>query len=389
MDVHIDRRTIEAVSAENRIAELESEVARLTEQIECRDQRKMYVWFDQISYLAVAHAKSASKARELLLANDCIGESGDGSCPERDKARNTVMSTTPSIWLGENAEFALTDSAELREQEQHSERLEKRASKAEAERDQLSEENARLKTGDISEAYNAGEQKIVALLGAANARWADAQNRLAEIEVRAQQAAGRSDCGIMDCIDELECEVKLWKDRANAARSEAVEVAVVGWKRDIEDANAERDRLLADNVALREALEGIKCRCSHAVDSHCPDCREALEPVVNNGPLNDDQFDAVKAGDWYCKRCSDARIRSGRKHWFDRDLQRVVYQQCNRCAALTTPATAVALERVRKEAKIEAWLEAKALAEQLKHKTSAMAFAYQCECEAAELRGGE
>ncbi len=123
--------------AHDRIAELEGEVARLFEQIECRDQRKMYVWTDRFSYLAVAHAKSVSKARDLLLSNDCIGESGDGSCPERDKARKTVLSTNPCIWLGENAEFALTDSAELKEQEQHSARLEERASKAEAERDTL------------------------------------------------------------------------------------------------------------------------------------------------------------------------------------------------------------------------------------------------------------
>jgi hypothetical protein len=73
----------------------------------------MFVWTDHFSFLAVAHAESIAQARECMLVE--MGASGDGSCPERDKARRYVLSEAPSIWNGANAEFALTDSAELRE----------------------------------------------------------------------------------------------------------------------------------------------------------------------------------------------------------------------------------------------------------------------------------
>src|SRR5512141_2317834 len=76
---------------------------------------KMYVWTDRFSYLAVAHAESVAEARKAMLIE--MGESGDGSCPERDKARKCVMAEMPAIYIGTNAEFALTDSAELRELE--------------------------------------------------------------------------------------------------------------------------------------------------------------------------------------------------------------------------------------------------------------------------------
>lgn len=123
---------------------LRAEVEKLKRELENRHQLKMYVWTDLSSFLAVAHAKSVKSARELLFTGQYIGESGDGSCPERDRARRIVASENPSIWIGENAEFCLSDNAELREQEAHSDTLFKRASAAEAERDQLKLELDRL-----------------------------------------------------------------------------------------------------------------------------------------------------------------------------------------------------------------------------------------------------
>lgn len=37
----------------------------------------------------------------------------------------------------------------------------------------------------------------------------------------------------------------------------------------------------------------------------CPQCHGKLRRVTQstNSPLNSDQFDAVKAGDWYCPTC--------------------------------------------------------------------------------------
>lgn len=76
---------------------------------------KMFVW-KNVSFLAAAHAYSVAEARALLLATDlCSG--GDGSCPERDAAREVILKNVPCIWYGPNAEFAITDSAEVREYE--------------------------------------------------------------------------------------------------------------------------------------------------------------------------------------------------------------------------------------------------------------------------------
>lgn len=76
---------------------------------------KMYVWSDALAFLAVAQAESVQEARALLLRE--TGDTGDGSCPERDKARETILSTNPAVYYRAKAVFALTDSAEVRELE--------------------------------------------------------------------------------------------------------------------------------------------------------------------------------------------------------------------------------------------------------------------------------
>ena len=86
-------------------------------------QMHMYCWIRQPSFIAIAQAGSVSEARKLAL--DQIGH-GDGSCPERDKAAEYIRENSPSIWYGPSAEFVLTDSAELIEQENYCEMLSKR-----------------------------------------------------------------------------------------------------------------------------------------------------------------------------------------------------------------------------------------------------------------------
>lgn len=76
---------------------------------------KLFMWTDRFSYLACAHAESAAEARKLLLETSDLGESGDGSCPELDRARRQILETTPSVFLGRVAEFAQMDSSSLRE----------------------------------------------------------------------------------------------------------------------------------------------------------------------------------------------------------------------------------------------------------------------------------
>lgn len=85
---------------------------------------RMYVWSRKPFFIAVAQARIVAEARILVLAQ-IESREDDASCPERAAAIRFINANTPEIWFGPNAEFALTDSAELREEEAQSERLRK------------------------------------------------------------------------------------------------------------------------------------------------------------------------------------------------------------------------------------------------------------------------
>jgi uncharacterized protein with PIN domain len=66
-----------------------------------------------------------------------------------------------------------------------------------------------------------------------------------------------------------------------------------------------------------------KGACDVAKQTKCPRCGGKLEPVRQspNSPLNRYQFDAAKAGDYYCDACPD----NGRGHkplcyWWESEL---------------------------------------------------------------------
>lgn len=62
----------------------------------------------------------------------------------------------------------------------------------------------------------------------------------------------------------------------------------------------------------------------------CPQCGNDLERVRNTGGwMTRDQFDAVKAGDWYCETCPDnGRGNSGLCYWFASELEAHNRKQC-------------------------------------------------------------
>lgn len=113
---------------------------------------------------------------------------------------------------------------------------------------------------------------------------------------------------------------------------------------------AENQRLTALVGEQRRALEAVPCKCVIQVDTACPGCGAFLKAVMNNGPLNDDQFDAIKAGDWFCFYCTSDQAKNGKRHFWDRDLPKKLLNQCARCAALAlTPADALEREEARAE----------------------------------------
>lgn len=139
--VHLERR---AAITEHDAAQRER-IDELGAELEADPRMKMYTWGHVTRWLAVARARNSTRARELILGFDRIGESGDGSCPVRDEARKFVTNNQPTMWIGENAEFCLSDSSELEEQENHSRTLETEVQRLTAE---LATEREKYKTLD-------------------------------------------------------------------------------------------------------------------------------------------------------------------------------------------------------------------------------------------------
>jgi hypothetical protein len=60
---------------------------------------------------------------------------------------------------------------------------------------------------------------------------------------------------------------------------------------------------------------------SEQLNKECPSCGGELRRVRNNSAyLNDEQFDSVKAGDWYCSTCRGDKGKSGFLYFWDDDL---------------------------------------------------------------------
>jgi hypothetical protein len=73
---------------------------------------------------------------------------------------------------------------------------------------------------------------------------------------------------------------------------------------------------------IERALEDAPCRCKILTHRTCPQCGADINGnrVKNPGWMNDEQRDAVKAGDWFCLNCKDPETRTGYKYWQDSEL---------------------------------------------------------------------
>jgi hypothetical protein len=91
---------------------------------------------------------------------------------------------------------------------------------------------------------------------------------------------------------------------------------------------------------IEEALRDARCRCEKRVKANnCPQCGELLFPVAyRGGALNEEQFMAVRAGDYYCKTCKGIEAATGFKYFWEREFE-VEVHTCKRCAAIAALAT--------------------------------------------------
>jgi hypothetical protein len=94
-------------------------------------------------------------------------------------------------------------------------------------------------------------------------------------------------------------------------------------------------------LALVEALTAAPCKCDMRYVKRCSDCGTKLVPVPQDTRLNEDQWDAVKAGDFYCSgTCTSGKAQSGKRYFRYRDLRQELHgDRCYRCAALAGEAS--------------------------------------------------
>ena len=53
----------------------------------------------------------------------------------------------------------------------------------------------------------------------------------------------------------------------------------------------------------------------------CPLCKKPLQRVTNTGGwMNSDQFDAVRAGDWFCECSSNGRGNATYAYFWDKEV---------------------------------------------------------------------
>lgn len=106
---------------------------------------------------------------------------------------------------------------------------------------------------------------------------------------------------------------------------------IKGKDKAVKELSTLRDRLAVAEKALRD----MPCTCRSLPITACPQCKGSLKKVTypSDSVLNRDQFDSVRAGDWYCTNCKGTEASSGYKYWWHGDLGKS-NQQCSRCAAL-------------------------------------------------------
>lgn len=83
---------------------------------------KMYCWSTS-DFLCVVHAETVEEARALALRE--MGGKPDGSSQQMTNAWIEVNRQNPVIWAGRDAEFTLTDSAQLEEADSENARLQR------------------------------------------------------------------------------------------------------------------------------------------------------------------------------------------------------------------------------------------------------------------------
>lgn len=123
----------------------------------------------------------------------------------------------------------------------------------------------------------------------------------------------------------------------------------------LEAAEQRAEAAEADCAALRDVVAAVDCRCDMRFIRECPDCGAPLKAVPEHRYLNSDQWDAIKAGDFFCTGTCTSDVPSRKKYWRYRHLRQYVHGDvCPRCAILASPNPGAGLLAAHAEALVAA-----------------------------------
>lgn len=120
-----------------------------------------------------------------------------------------------------------------------------------------------------------------------------------------------------------ERETTRWESRLRAFLAEREE----GWRREVLGLERMVEMLSVQGSRLREAIQGhcqhtAGCNANRPRSYACPDCGNELVRVKRPLYLNEDQWDATKAGDFYCVACAGERGGTDYRYYDSGELPR-------------------------------------------------------------------
>ena len=70
----------------------------------------------------------------------------------------------------------------------------------------------------------------------------------------------------------------------------------------------------------------------------CPNCNQSLKKVIPSfdSKLNPEQWDSIKAGDYFCNHCKGNEGKSGFKYYWKNELEKGLSKEQTQTSTLTT-----------------------------------------------------
>lgn len=95
----------------------------------------------------------------------------------------------------------------------------------------------------------------------------------------------------------------------------------------------------------REHLKTLECTCKDEPQLVCPGCSGPLQLAQPTASMSPQEFEAGKAGDYFCAACQGGEANSGYRYFWSRDLPttKVICQRCMTLEITAVPGCVLAV----------------------------------------------